>query len=281
MLGRQIATELAHRDIPFIGTDLETDITDKKIVEGFMEDHQFRWIINCAAYTAVDRAENEPEKAMAVNGKAPGILGKAGSSRGVRVIHVSTDYVFDGELNRPYRETDFPRPVSVYGKTKLAGEDALRNACESAIIVRISWLYGVYGRNFVETMLKLMAEKEEIRVVADQWGAPTYAGMLAKNIVSLVKGGADAKGGIYHYQDSGRVSWYGFAREIQRFARNRGILRKKCRIMPITTEEYPTPAKRPAFSVLNTGKAQKEFGFETIDWKKNLEQYFDERKEII
>lgn len=279
MLGRQIAAELGHCGIPFIGTDMELDISDEKVVMNFMARYRFNWIINCAAYTAVDKAESEPEAAMQVNGLAPGILGEAASIRNARVLHISTDYVFDGQSNRPYTETDETNPVSVYGRAKLVGEQGLMATCREATIIRISWLYGVYGRNFVETMLALMSEREEVRVVADQLGAPTYAGMLARNIVRFI-GGALTETGIFHYQDKGRISWYGFAREIQRMGLSYGILTKKCRVTPVTTEDYPTDAKRPQFSVLNTKKAQNTLGFTVKDWKENLLQYFEERKEM-
>ncbi len=279
MLGRQLAEELDHRNISFIGTDMEVDITDEKVVMNFLARHRFSWIINCAAYTAVDQAENEPDAAMAVNGAAPGILGKAASLRGARVLHISTDYVFNGKSDTPYTETDIPDAVSVYGKTKLSGESVLLKTCESAVVVRISWLYGVYGKNFVETMLNLMSEKEEIRVVADQLGTPTYAGLLAQNIAASIEC-KDLPAGIYHYQDSGRISWYGFAREIQRMGIAYGILTKKCRIIPVTTEEFKTMAKRPAFSVFNTGKIQKKLNFTVRGWKENLKQYFEERKDL-
>ncbi len=277
MLGRQIAVELTRRDIPFIGTDMELDITDEKVVMNFMARHRFDWIINCAAYTAVDQAENEPDIAMKVNGTGPGILGKAATRWGAGIIHISTDYVFNGLSDKPYMETDSSAPVSVYGKTKLAGESALMAACENAVIIRISWLYGVYGHNFVETMLKLMDDREKIRVVADQLGAPTYAGLLAQNIVSLTERKSEMAG-IYHYQDRGKISWYGFAREIQRMAFASGGLTKKCRITPVTTEEFKTIAKRPAFSVLHTKKIQKELNFLVKGWKENLKCYFEERK---
>ena len=279
MLGRQVAAELARSGIPFIGSDMEMDITDEKVVMNFMARYRFNWIINCAAYTAVDKAESEPDVAMKINGMAPGILGKAAECRGARVLHISTDYVFDGLSNRPYLETDIPAPMSVYGKTKLVGEQSLIDACKEAIIIRISWLYGVFGRNFVETMLRFMAEREEIRVVADQLGAPTYAGLLARNIAALVEQDT-GNAGIYHYQDKGRISWYGFAREIQKRGLERDILNKKCRIMPVTTEEFQTGSKRPAFSVLNTEKVRKMSGFEVKDWKENLARYFEERREM-
>ena len=279
MLGHQVAVELARAGIPFTGTDLEVDITDEAVVMNFVSRYRFRWIVNCAAYTAVDRAESELEQAQKVNGLAPGILGKAATRRDAMVLHISTDYVFDGQGETPYLETDAPNPVSVYGRSKLAGELALKKSCSNAIIIRISWLYGVYGRNFVETMLKLMNEREEIRVVADQLGAPTYAAVLAQNIVSVVKESPEVTG-VYHYQDKGRISWYGFAREIQRAGLLYGILDRKCRIMPVTTEAYPTEAKRPAFSVLNTEKIQKELPVVMKDWKENLERYFEERKEL-
>ena len=279
MLGKQIAEELDRRKIPFIGTDTEVDITEKKVVMNFMARHRPRWIVNCAAYTAVDTAEREPEVAMQVNGVAPGILGESASRRDARVLHVSTDYVFNGLSNRPYLETDKPTPVSVYGKTKLQGERTLMGASNEAIIIRISWLYGIHGGNFVETMLKLMNKREEIRVVADQLGAPTYAGELAKNILLLIERDGVSPG-IYHYQDKGRISWYGFAREIQKKGLSCGILNKQCRIMPVTTEEFQTASKRPAFSVLNTEKVRQNLGFTVADWKENLDKYFDELKEI-
>lgn len=279
MLGRQVAVELARSGIPFIGTDTEVDITEKKVVMNFMARYRPRWIVNCAAYTAVDTAEREPEAAMQVNGVAPGILGESASRRGARVLHISTDYVFNGQSNRPYLETDSTAPVSVYGKTKLQGERTLIDACNEAIVIRISWLYGIHGGNFVETMLKLMNKQKEISVVADQLGAPTYAGELAKNILFLIERDAVSPG-IYHYQDKGRISWYGFAREIQKKGLSRGILNKQCRIMPVTTGEFQTASKRPPFSVLNTEKVRQNLGFTVVDWKENLDKYFDELKEI-
>lgn len=279
MLGKQIASVLEHQGMPFIGTDMDVDITDRDAVHMFVDSHHPSWIVNCAAYTAVDRAETDREKAMMINGQAVANLAEAANRVGATVIHFSTDYVFDGNAETPYGESDRVNPISVYGETKLAGEQALMNVSDQYFIIRISWLYGVFGSNFVETMLRLMNKMDEISVVADQLGSPTYAGVLAENVITLMKS-SDQQFGLYHYQDEGRISWYGFAREIKRLGLQHGFLKRDCRIAPVTSDQFVREATRPAFSVFNTESVREKLHFSVKSWKENLEQYFEEKKEM-
>lgn len=256
-------------------TDIaEVDITDPKAVSGYVRLHEIDTIINCAAYTAVDCAEEEPERAAAVNTEAVANLAKTAAEEDCLLIHISTDYVFDGTAQEPYDEKSGTNPQSVYGKTKLAGEKAIKNSYCLAIIIRTAWLYSEYGNNFVKTMLRLAKEKGELKVVADQFGTPTYAADLADAIIRIAgdENVAD-KTGIYHFSDEGVCSWYDFAVEI---VRQSGI---DCRVQPLTTEQYPTKARRPAYSVLDKTKIKREFEVVVPDWKESLGKCLDRMKE--
>ncbi len=227
-------------------------------------------VINSAAYTAVDKAESEFDLAMAVNGQAPGIVAEECQKLGIRLIHVSTDYVFDGTKSYPYQDTDPTNPLSAYGKSKLAGELEIRKNCEDSVIIRTAWVYGVGGKgNFVKTMLRLGSDKEELRVVADQIGSPTWTGDLANAIASLPD---NTPPGTYHYTNSGVASWYDFAVAIFEEASQLGWNLKVQRVIPITTEEYPTPAKRPAYSVLSCAKIAAVLGTNPPHWRQGLRQ---------
>lgn len=232
-------------------------------------------IVNPAAYTAVDRAESEPELAMTINGVAPGIFAEEAKKLDALLVHYSTDYIFDGRKDSPYVETDDPNPLSVYGKTKLAGEQAIRASGANHLIFRTSWVYGARGKNFLLTMLRLAQQRSELRIVDDQIGAPTWSRSLAE-ISALVLAQLCAPGagkeaiergaGTYHLTSSGSVSWYGFAAEILHLAK----VQPMPRLLPITTPEYPTPAARPMNSVLLNDKLTSTFGLAAGDWNSNL-----------
>lgn len=222
------------------------------------------YLINCAAYTAVDRAESEKDLAFQVNGEAVGVLAAICHQHATKLIHLSTDYVFDGTAKTPYKEEDTTGPQSVYGASKLKGESEARQFDPDCIIIRTSWVYSEYGKNFVKTMLKLMQEREQVNVVNDQLGCPTYAADLAEAIMQIISSGK-WEPGIYHYCNQGVISWYELALAI------RDLSGSHCRVQPIPSSEFPTPAKRPAWSVLDTGKINKTYGLTMKDWRNSLE----------
>jgi dTDP-4-dehydrorhamnose reductase len=266
----QLGTEIKKRcsslsGFNFIFTDLENlDITNTKAVKDFFREHLPVFLINCAAYTSVDKAETEKELSQKVNSTAVKILNDACLQYNVRMIHISTDYVFDGLLFRPYREEDTPHPISVYGKSKLSGEKKLSPF--NSIIIRTSWLYSAHGNNFLKTMLRVGREKGALRVVFDQVGSPTYAGDLADAILAVIRYCQKAvfPHGVYHFSNEGVCSWYDFAREILIKA---GV---KSSLEPIETKEYPTPAQRPYYSVLNKHKIKATFGITIPHWQEGL-----------
>lgn len=259
-------------EVVSIGRD-QVDFAQPETVRQVIQAVKPMVVINPAAYTAVDRAENEPELANQVNGIAPGILAKAAQEVEAGIIHVSTDYVFDGSQSSPYLETDPTAPLGVYGRSKLMGEDAVRAGCKLHMIVRTAWVYGVGGRgNFVKTMLRLGAEREEIRVVTDQVGAPTWSMDLAEAIAQMVPQLSTETAGTYHYTNSGVCSWYDFAIAIFEEASLLGFPLKVQRVIPITTAEYPLPARRPAFSVLSLKKTTGLLGTHPPHWRKSLRQ---------
>ncbi|KHT39458.1 dTDP-4-dehydrorhamnose reductase [Pectobacterium brasiliense] len=245
----------------------ELDITDLARVEEIVKHFQPDAIVNAAAYTAVDKAESEPELAEKINVTGPENLAVVASKQGIRLVHVSTDYVFDGNATEPYSEDSATNPLSVYGKTKLAGEQAVTQAAPEAIIVRTAWVFSEYGNNFVKTMLRLAKERDTLSVVNDQRGCPTYAGDLAQAIISLLE--KNAEGGIYHYCGDKEVSWYEFAKAIFSVAEQKAVLNKTPALTPITTAQYPTPAHRPAYSTLTGGKIQ-ALGIPLSDWQRAL-----------
>jgi len=266
---RELAEAYAQFSFLFV-TREELPIEETEKVKAFFATHKPAYCINCAAYTAVDKAEAEKEKAFAVNGNAVGVLATASYESGCKFIHISTDYVFDGTSPVPYTETIPTNPVNTYGLSKLKGEALALIFNPDVIIIRTAWVYSAFGANFVKTMLRLMKEKVEINVVDDQIGAPTYAADLALVIMLIVsKHDWEAttwQPGIYHYSNAGRISWFDFASAIRQLAHS------NCKINPIPSSQYPTPAKRPSFSLLNTEKIQAAYGIQIPDWKESLER---------
>lgn len=248
----------------WLNTDVaELDITNQLAVEQYIAENKVDGIINCAAYTAVDKAESDKQRCTAINTEAPAYLAHAIEKRGGWIIQVSTDYVFDGTAHTPYEETDTPCPDSVYGSTKLAGELAVQKFCKKSMVIRTAWLYSTFGNNFVKTMIRLGKEKEEIGVIYDQIGSPTYARDLAIIILTAVEKGINP--GVYHFSNEGVTSWYDFTKAIHRIA---GI--KGCHVKPLRTSEYPTPAKRPSYSVLDKAKLKKTYDIEVPYWEDSL-----------
>ena len=248
----------------FFNTDVaELDITNQLAVADFVGRNGIDGIINCAAYTAVDKAEDNKELCTTLNTVAPAYLAAAVEKRGGWIVQVSTDYVFNGKAHKPYVETDTPSPDSVYGSTKLAGELGVQKFCKRAMVIRTAWLYSTFGNNFVKTMIRLGKERAELGVVFDQIGTPTYAGDLAKAIMTAVEKGI--KPGVYHFSNEGVTSWYDFTKEIHRIA---GIT--TCKVRPIHTSEYPTPANRPHFSVLDKTKIKETYDMEIPYWEESL-----------
>lgn len=271
----QLGQELQHALIPnadLVAVGRPTiDLAQPDSLREIVYEVQPQVIINAAAYTAVDKAESETELANAINAIAPGILAQASAKLGAFLIHVSTDYVFDGRQGYPYQETDVTNPLGVYGKSKLAGEQAVQENCKNYLILRTAWVYGIHGKgNFVKTMLRLGGEREEIRVVADQIGSPTWTGDITSAISSLLTQLNNFDSGIYHYTNSGVCSWYDFAIAIFEEAQHLGFPLKVQRVTPITTPEYPTPAKRPAYSVLGCGKITKVLKSPPSHWRQAL-----------
>ena len=257
-------------DFIFIGKG-ELDLSsESSIGHYFNNNDKFDIIINCAAYTAVDKAEEEQELANQVNHLAVKQLAGIAKEQKAKLIHTSTDYVFNGESDKPYLETDTANPINVYGETKLAGEQALKEIMPAnAIIIRTSWVYSEYGNNFVSTMLRLGKDRDEINVVSDQIGSPTYATDLAEVILKII-GNKEYKNKkqsteIYHYSNKGKVSWYDFAKEIFKIA---GV---GCKVNPITTQQYPTPAQRPRNTLMSKDKIIEKFEVEILDWKESLQ----------
>lgn len=249
-------------------TDRDTlDITDKKAIEDYCSSNAISYIINAAAYTAVDKAEDDQDNADKVNHIAVKNLALTAKKQNISLIHISTDYVFDGKNYKPYTEADPTNPQSIYGATKLAGEEVMQETNPAnSIIIRTSWVYSSYGANFVKTMLRLGKERDELGVIYDQVGTPTYAKDLAQTILDIIPQIKNDKVEIYHYSNEGVLSWYDFAKEIMRMAK------LECKINPIETKEYPTPAKRPHYSLLNKAKIKKEFGLIIPYWKDSLDE---------
>ncbi|MGF7109380.1 dTDP-4-dehydrorhamnose reductase [Treponema pedis] len=279
MLAFEIASLLNKNNIEWVGSDINADITDKKSLERFCESNFFKntcdWIINCAAYTAVDKAENESEKAMLINADALCNISEIVKRCNARLIHISTDYVFDGSSSIPYIETDKTNPQSVYGKTKLQGELNIQNNLTEFYIIRTAWLYGKNGQNFVSTMIRLMNERSELSVVNDQIGSPTYANDLAKVIVTVIRANKKEYG-IYHYSNEGHISWYDFACEIYKQGKEMGLIKNDCLIKSCTSAEFVQKAKRPSFSLLNKTKIKTVFSLSVPDWKESLSGYLKE-----
>jgi dTDP-4-dehydrorhamnose reductase len=286
MLGTELALALESSGLPHTGTDREVDITDPAALASFagkQPGQGFTWIINCAAYTAVDKAEDDAETCRRLNADGPGHIARTARETGARLIHFSTDYVFDGRgiaagnppEVRPYREDDAAGPIGVYGLTKRDGEIAVLENNPASWIVRTAWLYGKYGNNFVATMLRLMKERETLSVVNDQRGSPTWTRDLASAVTALIKaaeGGRAIPYGIYHYTNEGNITWFDFAQEIYRQGRKLGILTGDCAVKPCTSAEYPSRVRRPAYSVLDKTKIKAALGIEIPLWDRSLKR---------
>ena len=271
-LGKSIhkrVTNNEHTDeFVFVGRE-ELDLSSTDSITSYFNHNNFDIIINCAAHTAVDKAEEEAVLANQINHLAVAQLAQIAKTQQAKLIHVSTDYVFDGESDKPYTETDATSPINIYGKTKLAGEQALKEIMPTdAIIIRTSWVYSEYGNNFVKTMLRLGKQRDELSVVGDQIGSPTYATDLANAILKIIQNKAfkevEQETQVYHYSNAGEISWYEFAKEIFELADI------QCSVSPITTEQYPTPAKRPKNTLMNKDKIAKTFSVNIADWKESL-----------
>ena len=250
----------------------ELDLLDAASIERNIASRDWAAIVNCAAYTAVDKAESEPELAFAINAEAPGIIARAAAARAIPLLHVSTDYVFDGSKAKPYAEDDPVAPLGVYGASKEAGERAVRDEGGRSIILRTAWVVSPWGHNFIKTMLRLGAEREELGVVADQIGCPTSAIDIAETLLTLTERMLDRResSGTYHFVNSGQASWHDLASAVFAYAGARGM--KTPRVKAITTADYPTPAKRPANSRLSTAKLEQTFGMTPRPWQVAVEE---------
>lgn len=267
-LGSEIKELSINYNYNFFFTDrTNLDITNENEIKSFIQSNNINTIINCAAYTAVDKAEEEKEQADLVNRKAVKKLAKISNECGIKLVHISTDYVFDGKAYKPYVEEFQTKPNSVYGQTKLDGEkELIKINPKNSIIIRTSWVYSSHGSNFVKTMLRLGKEKESLGVIFDQVGTPTYANDLAQVILDIIPNIDNQKVEIYHYSNEGVLSWYDFAKEIIK------MTKIDCKINPIETYQYPTIAKRPHYSLLNKAKIKKEFGIKIPYWKDSLDK---------
>ena len=284
MLGTQLAELLQNETkLDFIGSDREIDITNSNIIENFLADcdknnKKITCIINCAAYTNVNKAESDIELCEKLNITAPSYLAKAAKKHNAVLIHVSTDYVFDGKASEPYFEEMKRNPTGVYGSTKAKGEEEIEKNCSDFYIFRTAWLYGKYGNNFVKTMLRLFEENGGAKVVADQFGTPTYAKDLARSIAFFAKKieklpSEKPEFGIYHCTNLGKTNWYEFACKIAELGLKYKKISKNAQVVPCKTEDYPTPAPRPAYSVLSKEKICKILDFSLPNWEESLETY--------
>lgn len=275
MLGTEVSRQFLENKIDFTGTDKELDFTNYSLLEEFVKGKKIDFIVNCAAFTAVDRAESEKEAAEKLNVKGPENLARLSKKTGAVLIHISTDYVFDGTDNNPLNEDSPVNPLSVYGKTKAEGEKVIGKNTEKFYILRTSWLYGWSGNNFVYTMIKGINTKAEVRVVNDQVSCPTFAGDLAEVILRLVKG-EKIPFGLYHFANSGKASCWDFAKEIKNQALEAGWIKNKdCFIKACSSKEYPREAERPLYSVLSKEKISRAMGIKITDWKESLKTFMN------
>ncbi len=275
MLGREMEALLRRRRLNFIATDREVSILEPAALRRHAAGTPVAWIVNCAGYTAVDKAEDEEDLATEINGRGAGCLAELAAELDAGLIHVSTDYVFDGRKAEPYLEDDATNPLGAYGRSKLKGEEAIRASGCRYVIVRTAWLYGTAGPSFVHTMLRLMNERDSVGVVDDQIGSPTHTGDLAGALLAFIeKDGASS--GVYHYSDEGRISWFDFAREILRAGSEAGLVTRRCRIDPIASAAYPARARRPAFSLLSKEKIRRELDLVVPQWDRSLRRFLTE-----
>ena len=275
-VGYCLVQQLRQQNADFLALDRDQlDITQRQAVWQTVSDYRPDVIINAAAHTAVDKAESEVEQAFAINRDGAAYLAEAAQQIGAAMLHISTDYVFDGQATQPYTETDATAPQGVYGQSKLAGEQAVLAACSRSIILRTAWVFGEHGHNFVKTMLRLGRERDSLGIVSDQHGAPTYAGDIAAALLHIahhITQDKPTEYGIYHFSGKPYVSWYQFAEAIFQQAQQQGILANTPQLLAIATPDYPTPAKRPANSCLQLDKIQQAFGISPSDWQQALTQ---------
>ena len=277
-VGHALQRALSEQNVHYISLDrTQLDLSDTDAIRRSVQTIKPDLIINPAAYTAVDKAESEPELAYAINAAAPQVLAQEAEKIGARLIHFSTDYVYSGTKSAPYVEEDPTQPLSVYGKSKLAGEDAIRAVGAPHLIFRTSWVYGAYGKNFMKTILRLAAERDELRIVADQFGAPTSSSSIADAVLAAMGLWNNELAGTYHLVNAGKTSWHGFATAIvqeynrMQLAGNLPLLKvNPANIQAITTQEYPTPAVRPANSCLDCSKLARDFSVTLADWREAL-----------
>ncbi|CRF35691.1 dTDP-4-keto-L-rhamnose reductase [Brachyspira suanatina] len=268
MLAKDILAAFDKNSIEYIATASDIDITNIDILNNFSKDKNINTIINCSAYTKVDLAEDEKDICYKVNGEGVKNITEIASNINADLIHFSTDYVFDGESNKPYTEEDKTNPINIYGKSKLEGENYALSYNKS-MVMRVSWLYGINGNNFVKTMIKLMNSKESIKVVNDQFGSPTFTQDVSEAILNLIN---KSNYGLYHYTNNGNISWYNFANSIYKIGKEYNVINNDCQINPCTTEEYPTKAKRPKYSVLSVEKIKKYA--KIYDYEYSLNNFF-------
>lgn len=302
MLGKEVCKQLTEKNLKFVGSGHEVDILKIENLESFLnktetsnyisshrdvnkdpDNGRIKWIINCSAYTAVDKAEDEQELCEAINSQGVLNIARVCKNHGIKLIHISTDFVFDGTKATPYTEKDQKNPISTYGKTKSAGEDQIISSMSQYYILRTSWLYGFNGKNFVYTMVKLMNSRSNLNVVCDQKGTPTFAPDLADSIIKIIEKTYKANGffgsnsipsyGIYNFSNEGSISWFDFAKKIYELGRKYNRITQECDVNSCTTSEYPTKAVRPAYSVLDKTKIQKELKIKISEWDKSLELF--------
>lgn len=298
MLGSEVKKRLQDAKLPFIGTDKEVDVTDASSLENFANgvltdsyypsdlphsERRITWIINCSAYTNVEKAEEDSELAEKLNAQGPLNIARLARKIGAKLIHISTDYVFNGKGKTPYTEETPKEPLGVYGKTKSQGEDAIQKEMNTYYILRTAWLYGFDGKNFVYTMTNAMQNHDSVKVVNDQKGTPTCAVDLAEVIIKIIAKSNKAKGffgknsapsfGIYHFTNEGETTWFEFTQEIYRLGKKYGRITNECAVNPCTTQEYGAKVERPAYSVLNKGKISKELKIKIPAWQTSLEKF--------
>lgn len=276
MLGTHLVTELERARDFQVHADADTDITKEDLVFERARELKPSWIVNCAAYTAVDQAEDEIEQAIHVNADGAGHLAQAAEEVGARLLHISTDYVFDGTQDRPYAEDDATRPLGAYGRSKEMGEQLIRKFTDGHVILRTSWLHGPYGPNFVTTMLRLMGEQKTLRVVNDQRGRPCYTGDLVDVMLWVLREESPPLGTL-HVANGGACTWFEFAEAIQKEALVIGLLDEATPVMPVGTADYPTKAQRPANSVLDIGKLQSRMQRDMATWRDGLRRHLETR----
>lgn len=272
MLGSDLEQGLKEKDIPYTASDVEVDITDIDNLRKFALKKEITWIVNCSAYTAVDKAEDEQALAFKINADGVLNIAKIASEKNAKLIHISTDYIFDGEKEGEYFEIDEPNPMGIYGMSKLKGEKNIIQTIQKYFIIRIAWLFGKNGNNFAFTMLNLFKERDELRVVSDQWGTPTFTKDLVDLLLKIIDDSSDNYG-IYHFTNIGRTNWYNFAYEIYKTAKKYKLIEKDIVISPINTEDFPTKAKRPKNSLLSKEKTINTFGIKIQSWEEAVDDF--------